>query len=93
MNPRVFSKAVNAYSVWTGVTDGYNYKHGTKTECAFNAVDTILSFVAFSALGAAVIKPIRSYCITATISYLSADIIKKDIESARAVISIGSSPS
>lgn len=88
-----FSKFVNAYSLWTGLTDGYEYRHGSDSKKILNAVDAALSFIAFTSLGASVVSPMKTYFVSASISYLAAEHVKKDIESAQAVFNLRSTGS
>lgn len=88
-----FSKAVNAYSIWTGLKDGYEYRYGTNGKKMVNTIDTALSFIAFTALGANIIAPLRNYCLLASFSFFMAEHIKKDLDSAQAVFSLRSTGS
>ena len=87
------SKIVNTYSLWTGLTDGYEYRHGTQGKKILNTIDTALSFIAFTSLGANVLVPLRNYCLSASFSYIVAEHVKKDLESAQAVFSLRSTGS
>lgn len=87
------NKVIHAYSLWSGLTDGYEYRHGTQGKKILNTIDTALSFIAFTSLGANILAPLRNYCLSASFSYIVAEHVKKDLESAKAVISLRSTGS